>query len=713
MNYQNIRNVFHIMFADSRDYMKERKSSVRFVSVVILLLLVSVFLTEIESNYMNTVDEQYAPVTLNEVESGCLLYKTDEKGKYIPSPALETDVSFKVTGMILRADVKQTFHNASDSRVEGIYVFPLPENSAVDYMQMKIGDRVVIGKIKERKAARKIYEKAKREGKKASLVEQERPNIFTNSVANIAPGEDIEITIKYQQTLKYDSGKFSFRFPMVVPPRFIPGNSKEISSFSGSGWAADTDQVPDASRITPPTIHPADSRGNPVSIKVELDAGFKLKNLESPYHSIVKEKEKDGLYTVMLATGETPANRDFVLEWEPLTGSIPGAALFTQQTGEDDYLLLMVLPPDAEDDKSERIPRETIFIIDTSGSMGGESIRQARQALLDAVDRLHPDDLFNIVEFNSYTRKVYPGSMQANSANVKNAKSVIRSLRAGGGTVMLPALKAALENQGSEGRVRQVIFMTDGSVGNESELFRYIKYNLGSSRLFTIGIGSAPNSFFMRKAAEFGNGTFTYIGSQHEIAEKMNGLFTKIETPYLSDINVNWSDDTVEMFPARIPDLYAGEPVLVSAKLSKITGGLRITGKRGKTPWKVNLELRGGSEKSGLDKLWARQKIEQLMNRYYEEGKNDAIRNLIVQVALKYHLVSKFTSLVAVDVEKTRPASEKVNSKNVPVHLPAGWDPNQAVPALPQTATPGTLYLILGGILILLALALKYGVFRS
>lgn len=430
---------------------------------------------------LGQIDELGPPIGLHEASAGRLLFCTDHPGAYLPAPTLDTDVEFHITGMIARVRVTQKFHNPTEAWVEGVYVFPLPETAAVGRMVLRVGERVIEGQIKEREAAKQIYKTAKSEGKKASLVEQERPNIFTTSVANIGPDEIVEVEIEYQQDLRYEHGRFSLRYPMVVAPRFVPGNV-QVAGFLGSGWGHNTDQVPDAERIAP-MVH-LDQEGpiHPVSLHVELDTGLPLKRLESRSHSLRTVHRGSGRLTLALEDGTVPADRDFLLEWEIEPSLAPRAALFTQEMGEHTYALLMVVPPEGAQVHTSRLPRETLFVVDTSGSMAGGSMPQARKALLLALDRLHPEDTFNIVEFDNTARRLFEKSRPGNMASVMEAKRWVRGLRADGGTEMLSALRLALPAEGHDERVRQVIFITDGSVGNEAQLFEYIRTNLGDSR---------------------------------------------------------------------------------------------------------------------------------------------------------------------------------------------------------------------------------------
>ena len=654
---------------------------------------------------------ELAPMKASEAKQGALLFKSDSTGETFAAPLLHTDVAIKVSGMVARAQVKQTFRNPSDDWYEGVYVFPLPENSAVDHLRMKIGERIVEGVIRERGAAKQDYEQARRSGRRAALLEQERPNIFTSSVANIGPREDIVVEIEYQQTLRYDAGKFSLRFPMAVGVRYIPGSP--LAERNGSGWSPDTTRVSDASRITPPVIHPSRGPINPVSIRVELDAGGPLASVDSPYHRVNLRSAGHRKDIVEMDSGTTPANRDFELNWTPASGSAPRAAWFTEKRGDKTYGLLMILPPNARSG-GKRIPREAIYVIDTSGSMSGTSIAQAREALGLAIDGLSPEDRFNIIEFNSYARALFNEARPATRENRAEARGWVRGLRAQGGTEMALALKLAL-NGGEDGeRVRQVVFLTDGQVGNEDELFKLIRAKLGDSRLFTVGIGSAPNGYFMTKAAEIGRGTFTYIGKVEEVREKMGALFAKLESPVLKGVKIDWPEGAAaETWPARIPDLYAGEPVIVTAALDRAEGRARVSAIRGDSLWEQTLLLDQPTQGSGLGVLWARDKIGSLMDAMREGASAEETQARVIELALTHHLVTKYTSLIAIDRTPARPVDADLKIAALPTNLPEGWNydavfgSQQADPALvgrlPQGATDSRFNLLSGALMLLFA----------
>jgi Ca-activated chloride channel family protein len=650
-----------------------------------------------------------AGAALPRVTRGTLLARTGSPGApggLQEVPAVRTDVRIRIAGLVARAEVAQTFRNPTARWLEAVYVFPLPDGAAVDALRMRIGERLVEGEIRERAEARQAYQAAQAAGRKASLVEQERPNVFTTSVANVGPGEAVEVRIEYQEIVRYDQGDFRLRFPTVVGPRYIPGTAG-IDGVPGTGWGVNTPEVPDAARITPPVRHPAEGPAAPVALTVDLDAGIPLRRVGSPSHPVTTTPASATRHTVTLADGAVPADRDFELVWTPDVGAEPAAAVFTEWHDHERYALVMVLPP-ATAAGAARLPRETIFVIDTSGSMAGASIQQARLALDEALGALAPSDRFNVIRFSSTTRALFPASAPAGPAEVAHARRFVAGLRAQGGTEMLPALQAALEGDRAGGLLRQVVFVTDGLVGNEDQLFGYIHRALDRSRLFTVGIGPAPNAHFMTRAAQFGRGTYTYIGSPAEVAEKMGALFRKLEHPVLGDVGVSFGRPDVEAWPQRVPDLYVGEPVVLVARLGADPAAeLRVAGRRGEAGWGAALRLDAGTDHAGIHKLWGRKKIAALMDRLREGGDPAEVRQAVLTVALAHHLVSAYTSLVAVDVAATRPDGAPGGTATVPVALPAGLVHEQIFGPLPQGATPAPLYLALGLACLALSLAVR------
>ncbi len=669
---------------------------------------------------------------INGVESGQLLLLDRAGGSVSPALIHASKVHFDISGMIATVSVEQSFRNDTDRWMEGVYAFPLPDNAAVRYLEMVIGDRRIVGKVREKAEAKKIYQAAKKAGKKASLVEQQRPNLFTNRIANIGPGQEIIVRMEYVQEVSFNADTFSVRFPMTITPRYMPGapaartgdpeDTQALSVNPYLGWAVPTDQVPDAGAISP-LLHPSPGAMqtplNPIEITAQLDMGMPLANVESPYHDIALAR-RAGVYDIRLVSGVSEMDRDFVLNWRPVTGATPAAALFTQEEGGEYFGLLMVVPPTA-DRAAPAIPREIIFVVDTSGSMGGVSIEQARASVSRALEQLRPEDYFNIIEFNSVHRALYRQPMPATRHHVQRALEFVRKLHASGGTEMLSALQAALSRPRravdefrEQALLRQVIFITDGAVGNEAALFEEISARLGSSRLFTVGIGSAPNSWFMRKAAQFGRGTHTHIGDLNEVGQKMAMLFDQLAHPVAVNLAIDWPG-VVEAWPERIPDLYQGQPLLVAVNFGSTPprGEVMVTGEINGRVWSKRMRLGNGAEPvsataighRGVASLWARHKIAGLLDEKLAGRDEDAVRADVLPVALRHQLLSPYTSFVAVEEVISRPPGDAMHSEPVRNTRPLGQSPQGY--AYPRTATTGPAKAWFGGLLLFLGIMLR------
>ena len=626
------------------------------------------------------------------------------------SPAVNTDVEFQITGMIARAKVTQTFQNPSDQWINARYVFPLPEDAAVDHLLMKVGDRTIEGQIQPKLKAREIFEQAKLAGKKASLVEQQRPNIFSNEIANIGPSEHVTVTIEYQQGVQLDKGIFSLRFPMTVGPRYFPGEPA-VSDTNESGWAISDPDTEDQSFITAPLKSPSE-RPNNIQISIDLHAGFELAEIESEFHTVLVSESGAHQYQVQLAKEEL-ANKDFVLNWQAEARSTPVSAMFTQMHDGYQYGLVMTLPPSTDAQTDTSIHREVVYVLDTSGSMSGASIKQAREALIYGLQQLGENDTFNVIEFNSDASQLWRDSQFATQNNKRTAYQYIQRLVAEGGTNIMSALQLALGNQPVENgepseRIRQVMFLTDGSVGNEEQLMQYIEAHIGQSRLFTVGIGSAPNSYFMSEAAKVGRGAFTYIGNVNQVKEKMTTLMEKLEKPLLRDIHISLPSDA-EFYPQPLPDLYDGQPLLVSFRSMQPVSEIAFTGQRKNQRWQQTLRSSGNVQYPGVGVYWARQKIADLERQKRGAMDRESLEQSILNTAMQHHLVSSMTSLVAVDITPTNLEQNAVDKK-VPRHAAKGWKMFEARARLPQTSTDARWQLLVG--LLLLGTALCVRLFR-
>jgi Ca-activated chloride channel family protein len=653
-------------------------------------------------------EQSSSDVVPQQMQTGSLLLKM--KSGYVIATRMDTEINARVSGLAARVTVRQEFRNSGTDWVEGIYVFPLPDSAAVDHLRMHIGERYIEGEIREKEQARKEYQAAKAAGKKASLVRQERANIFTTSVANIGPGETVAIEIEYQETLRIEGDTFSSRFPVTMTPRYIPGTP--APGRMGSGWSPDTTQVVDASRITPPVV--ARAADHKLKFTLALNAGVLLESITSRYHPVTVARDGKQ-YAIALSEPDVSMDHDLELSWQPAPDAAPRTVLFTEYVDGNPYALLMMLPPDNSSEIQALKPRELLLIIDTSGSMHGTSMDQAKRALALALDGLGPTDRFNIIQFNSATSALFPASVTATTSNISRAKRFVGGLNANGGTEMRPAILAALKSPVSEQHLRQVIFITDGSVGNEDALFSLIEAYLGNARLFTVGIGSAPNSWFMRKAAEAGRGTFTLISALHEVNEKMAKLFQQIEQPQITDIEIEWpSGVTAETYPKTVPDLYKGEPIFIRARLSNSVRDADLVAIRGNSvlgSWGARMPVSMGTASPGIAALWARARIEDLLDQMRRGADETSTRESVIETALKHHLVSKYTSLVAVDKTPVRPPAAALNKEQVPGLLPYGQS-SKAIFGFPATATPAGVYRFNGMILIVIGF-LALVLFRS
>lgn len=710
--------------------------------IAVMLMAFVALLVSFGTSWSATT-EQASLLQPGDARSGSLLVKED--GAYVEAIRLGIDVDITVSGPTLRARVTQIFRNPTKDWVEATYVYPLPAGGAVDTLKMVVGDRVIVGDIKERQQARVIYEQARRAGQKAALTEQERPNIFTNSVANIGPGETVLVQIEYQEPVHQSGNEYSLRLPLLVGPRYNPAPIVQSVDFrnDGSGWGAThSNPVPDRERISPQVLDPANTApANPTSITVRLKAGFALGEISSHHHKVKIESPDNATRIVTLADGAVPADRDFELTWKPAAEKAPSVGLFRERVGDADYVLAFVTPPGAEQATPKPLPREVVFVIDNSGSMGGTSIVQAKASLTYALSRLQPTDRFNVIRFDDTMDVLFPASVPADAAHVRDATSFVDALQARGGTEMVPAMRAALTDKlGDTSMVRQIVFLTDGAIGNEQQLFETINAMRGRSRVFMVGIGSAPNTYLMTRAAELGRGAFTHIGSVEQVEERMRGLFAKLENPAVTGLSAKFSDAKADLTPAIIPDIYRDEPLVLAAKLDKLAGSLEIKGRVGDRPWSVTLPLQNAAEGNGLSKLWAKRKIgDAEVARTMREMTPEESDKAILALALDHQIVTRLTSLVAVDKTPSRPEGTPLKLSELPINLPAGWDfakvfgerqplpaqlrerhadarnqpaarrPTPAVPdaiRLPKTATSAELKMIGGFILIVLALIL-------
>ena len=577
-------------------------------------------------------------------------------------PLEHTAVDAHTRGPFAEVKVAQRFSNPHPEPIEVTYTFPLPENSAVSEMRMRIGARTIEAEIKTREEALEVYDEAREAGHTAALLEQERPNIFTQSVANIAPGETIEVEISYLQTLSQDAGVYEFVFPMVVGPRFIPG--VPTGTRSGEGIKADTARVPDAARITPPILGRGERTGHDVSLKLTVDAGQRIDAWQTPTHTVLGRADAKG-FAIELADAQTIPNRDFVARWAA-AGDQSRAQLFLgakDAEGEGSFALL-VQPPKMDLDATVG-RREMIFVVDRSGSMHGVPLALAKQTLRQSLAALRPVDTFDVVGFASGTDRLFGTPRPANAHNLMLAERFIDGMQSGGGTMMASAVEAALAPPIEAGRRRYVMFLTDGYVGNEDEILRGSAHLVRAAkragtraRVFGVGIGSAPNRHLIDGFADTGDGLGAYVTNREHPAEVVEKVRRYTDSPVLEHLDIDWGSLKVSgTHPSALPDLFAAHPVVVLGRYrgeapAELKLRAELSGPKGKDR-RVTLPIQVSSATEDsrlLSTLWAREKIADLQSSFWDGVVTaDELKTQTTEVGLEHHLVTAYTSLVAVD----------------------------------------------------------------
>lgn len=681
---------------------------------VLLMLFVHPLYAEAAPGERAPVDSQPGDTRMVSEPAG-VLHFVDPSGNWRePAIVLDSEFDIRVSGLIADSRLTRRFQNTSGDWREGVFVFPLPDNASVYGLTMTIGERTIVGKVRPKAEARKTYDQAKRAGKHAARLDQQRPNLFTARVANIPPGETISVDLRYQQPVAYQAGVFELRLPTTLTPRYMPGKplAERPHQWQG-GWALPTTEVLDADAISPFTVRQREVAANShrAKVRMTIDAGLPLARVVSPSHRL--QTRLDG-QTVQVQPDQDriPMDRDFVVRWQPLAGQEPSAAVFHQRWQEEDYLMTLIVPGAAE---SRALARELIFVIDTSGSMAGESIRQARAALQRGLDTLGPDDRFNVIQFNNQAHALFMQPEPANGNNLARARRYVDGLQAHGGTEMASALNLALTGangagESAAGRVRQVVFITDGAVGNEAALFAQIRRQLADQRLFTVGIGSAPNLHFMREAARWGRGSYTAIQDPSDVGGPLERLFAAMEAPVLTNVQVQWPEQngSPDALPNRPGDLFQGEPLVQVVRGQAPAGLVRVSGTRSDgQQWQQNLDLQQAAPGQGLNRQWGRQKIDGLLDAARLDGR-ETDKAEVTRLAVAHGLVSPYTSFVAVDETPVRPASTPLQTEQLPTLLPAGSQAGML--RYPQTATLAPLYTALGliGLMFTLAIGLLH-----
>jgi Ca-activated chloride channel homolog len=600
-------------------------------------------------------------------------------------------VSAEISGYLARTVVEQQYTNPYKEVIEAVYVFPLPSMAAVNDFVMEVGGRKIVGVVRTREEAERIYHEALARGQTASLLTQERPNIFTQSVANIEPGGHVDIRITYFERLSYEHGEYEWVLPMVVGPRYIPGGAKgpgqlasntggQPTGVDGGGWAPNTDIVPDASKITPPVLKPGERSGHDIGVTVTLDAGLPITKLNVPAHHVEITRPSDARRVIKLAQSDAIPNRDFVLRWSVAGDETQFGVITHRESAEGPGYLTLSMQPPAEPTDEQVTPREITFIMDVSGSMMGLPIEMSRQIVLKSLDKLRPDDRFNIVYFSGTNAQLWESARLGNYENIAAAKAFLQNLNAGGGTEMLAGVERALHARHDARYLQMYIFLTDGYVGDEPRILETIKRERGDARFFGFGIGSAVNRYLIDGIGKEGGGeSFVLIPRDSAyIARGVGMLFDAIDSPVLVDVAVDWNGLPVQdMYPSKLPDLFGGQTINLIAKYSSPARGTfyvtgRIGSRRVRYPVRVALPESEPSH-AALAPTWARAKIADLSSQQLAADSADrgGYERAITELALQYRLVSQYTSFVAVD-ESRIVGNGQPRRIMQPVELPEG-----------------------------------------
>ncbi|MGG6265318.1 protein kinase domain-containing protein [Leptolyngbya sp. AN03gr2] len=586
------------------------------------------------------------------------LYST-KSGEQQSFPLQHTEVMARVTGNVSRVEVTQTFTNPYKTPIEAVYMFPLPDEAAVDDMEIRVGDRIIRGMIKKRQEAKQLYETAKQEGKTAGLLEQERDNVFTQSLANIKPGEKIDVKIRYTESLKFEKGSYEFAFPMVVAPRYNP--------LAG---------VKDALKSSPET-----RPGQNIGMTIEIDAGVPIKGIRSTTHQI--QSQQDSRSTrVQLKNENTIPNKDFVLQYQVSDTKAQSTTLTDVDQRGGHFATYLI--PAVNYQQSEIVPKDIVFLIDTSGSQSGEPIQASKELMRRFINGLNPNDTFTITDFASTTQRLSDKPLTNTPENRKKAIDYINKIDANGGSELFNGVQEVMKFPAApEGRLRSVVLLTDGLVGDDERVIAEVQKNLKpGNRLYSFGVGFSVNRFLIDRVAELGRGTSQIVIPGEPSNKVVEQFFQQINNPVLTNIEVSWegTGEAPEMYPQKIPDLFANQPiVLFGKKRDRTDGNLKITGiAAGGTRFekRVPVDFAQNSTSSlsgGIAQLWGRSRIKELSNQMFAKETDTGVK-AITETALDYRLMSKYTSFVAISqTQRVEPnSSQKVD---VPVELPPNMQP--------------------------------------
>ncbi|NEO42689.1 MAG: after-VIT domain-containing protein [Moorea sp. SIO4A3] len=662
---------------------------------------------------------------------GGLYVNEDEEHSVFPLK--HTEVYAKITGHLSRVEVTQTFENPFSEPLEAVYIFPLPDEAAVDEMEIKLSDRIIEGNIKKREEAQTIYEQACSQGRTAGLLEQERDNIFTQSLAHIKPGEQIEVTIRYTDQLQFQGGNYEFVFPMVVGPRFIPGTPIDESG--------DTDFVPDASRITPPLIPPDMRSGHDIGVTVEIDAGVAITEVYSTSHQINIEQQGQ-ILRVKLSQEDTIPNKDLILRYG-IAKEQTQTTVLTHADQRGNHFAVYLIPA-LDYSTDEIVPKDVVFLIDTSGSQMGDPLLKSQELMRRFINGLNPKDTFTIIDISDTATQLSTKPLSNTPQNCRKAINYINQLKANGGTYLLKGIRNLLNLPAApEGRLRSIVLLSDGYISNENQVLAEVQQQLKpGNRIYSFGVGSSPNRFLLNRLAEIGRGIARMVRQDEPTEAVAEQFFRQINNPVLTNIHVTWEGPgEAIIYPNPTPDLFTQQPLVICGRISlspefqaeqlqvsklKVkglennqpdsnatadrvawptalelstkqhstltpnqpwpkgyatrtipTGTLRITGTRADGSYyekRFNLNF-DQADNPAIAQLWGRARIKHLMQQMLSCETKAGVE-AVTATALSYQLLCQYTAFVAVSDQVTVAGESHLISMQVPVTIPEGvnWE---------------------------------------
>lgn len=598
------------------------------ILLALLLLLTCAAPVYAEESEQETDDRTLAPY----------FYVESEDTKVDTFPLKETKVTTNINGTIAETFVTQTYTNEGTSPLNARYVFPASTKVTVHGMKMTIGNQVITAQIKEREEAREEYEEAKSEGKSASLLEQQRPNVFTMDVANVMPGDNIAIELHYTEMITPSEGVYQFVFPTVTGPRYV--NPNQETTQDSDQWTAT------------PYLEDGRTAEGKYDIVVNLSTGVPITDMKCKSHSLNVDFSSETSAQLTLADPEHYAgDRDFILNYK-LTGEELSSGLMLYTGEEENFFMLTVQPP--ERFASEDIPpREYIFVLDVSGSMYGYPLDTAKGLIKDLVSNLRKTDSFNLILFSSDIYQMSPQSLPATRKNIRAAMRLIDEQEGGGGTLLSTALESALATPANENMARNIITITDGYISDEKNVFQIIHQNLNTTSFFSFGIGDAVNRYLIDGIAKAGQGESFVVTDSADAAETASRFRTYIEAPILTDINVSYDGfDVYDVEPAAASTLFAQKPVVLFGKWrGEPEGSIRLTGRTGKEAYQQDISVTGIQPleaNQAIRYLWARSRVERLTDYGCNTRTEDAVKQEITTLGLNYSMITPYTSFIAV-----------------------------------------------------------------